>query len=50
MGYRRYKGNQEQGKKEKANHKPWNNTSQKQIADRCAGCHAIHDQRNDLRP
>ena len=33
MGYRRYKGNQEQGKKEKANHKPWNNASQKQIAD-----------------
>ena len=28
MGYRRYKGNQEQGKKEKSNHKPWNNTSQ----------------------
>ena len=50
MGYRRYKGNQEQGKKEKANHKPWNNASQKQIADRCAGCHAIHDQRHDLRP
>lgn len=25
--------------KQQANHKPWNNTSQKQIADRCAGCH-----------